>query len=151
MTISALGVNGDDEEDRMATKSTKDTEVKNDKDILALCDRIRQISFDLHTYLRHGHLEKVYENGLVHRLRKAGLEVEQQRQLQVRDEDGAVLGDYFADLLVDNRLIIELKACKALANEHTAQVLGYLRASGKQHALLINFGSSRIQFKKLIL
>ncbi len=65
--------------------------------------------------------------------------------------NGYVLGDYFADLLVENRLIIELKACKALANEHTAQVLGYLRASGKQHALLVNFGSSRIQFKKLIL
>ncbi len=135
----------------MTTKGTKDTEVKNDEDILALCDRIRQISFDLHTYLRHGHLEKVYENGLFHRLRKAGLEVEQQRQLLVQDEDGTVLGDYFADLFVDNRPIIELKACKALANEHTAQVLGYLRALGRRHALLVNFGSPRIQFKKLIL
>ena len=135
----------------MATKSTKDTEVKSDEDILALCDRVRQIAFDLHTYLRHGHLEKVYENGLAHRLRKTGLEVEQQRLLQVRDEDGTILGDYFADLFVDNRLIIEIKACKVLANEHTAQVLGYLRASRHRHALLINFGSPKIQFKKLIL
>jgi GxxExxY protein len=135
----------------MATKGTKDTGVKSDEDILALCDQVRQISFDLHTYLRYGHLEKVYENGLAHRLRKAGLEVEQQHRLQVRDEDGIVLGDYFADLFVDNRLIIELKACKALANEHTAQILGYLRASGRRHALLINFGSPRIQFKKFIL
>jgi GxxExxY protein len=144
-------MNGHKDEDGMTTKGTKDTEVKSDEDILALCDRIRQISFDLHTYLRHGHLEKVYENGLFHRLRKAGLEVEQQRQLLVQDDDGTVLGDYFADLFVDNRLIIELKACKALANEHTAQVLGYLCASGRRHALLINFGSPRIQFKKLIL
>ena len=135
----------------MATKSTKDTEVKGDEDILALCDQVRQISFDLHMYLRHGHLEKVYENGLAHRLWKVGIEVEQQRRLQVRDKDGIVLGDYFADLFVDNRLIIELKACKALANEHIAQSLGYLRASGRRHALLINFGSPRIQFKKLIL
>jgi GxxExxY protein len=135
----------------MATKGTKGTEADRDEDILALSDRVRQTAFELHTYLRHGHLEKVYENGLAHRLRKAGLEVEQQRQIQVRDVDQTVLGDYFADLLVDNRLIIELKACKALADEHIAQVLGYLRASGHRHALLINFGTSKIQFKKLIL
>ena len=139
------------EEDRMATEGTKDTKENNNKDILALVDRIRQISFGLHRYLRHGHLEKVYENGLFHRLREAGIEVEQQRRLLVRDEDGTVLGDYFADLFVDNRLIIELKACKASASEHTAQVLGYLRASGRRHALLVNFGSPRIEFKKLIL
>jgi GxxExxY protein len=122
-----------------------------DEDILALCDRVRRVAFELHTWLRHGHLVKVYENGLAHRLGKAGLEVEQQCPLQVRDADGAVLGDYFADLLVNRRLIIELKACKALADEHIAQVLGYLRASTMRHALLINFGAPRIQFKKLIL
>ena len=136
---------------KMATKSTKDTEKKNNGDILALCDRIRQISFDLHTYLRHGHLEKIYENGLTHRLRKNGLTVEQQRPLKVLDEDGTLLGDYFADLFVDSQLIIELKACSALINDHTAQVLGYLRASSCRHALLINFVSPKIQFKKLIL
>jgi len=135
----------------MATQGTEDTEVSQDEDILALCDRVRQIAFGLHTHLRYGHLEKVYENGLAHRLRKAGIAVEQQCPLQVRDDDGTVLGDYFADLFVDGRLIVELKACKSLANEHTAQVLGYLRASGRRHALLINFGSPRIQFKKLIL
>ena len=122
-----------------------------EKEILELCDRVRQTAFDLHTFLRHGHLEKVYENGLAHRLRKKGLRVEQQRPLQVRDEDGAALGDYFADLFVENELIVELKACRALANEHIAQVLGYLRASGQRHALLINFGSPKIEIKKLIL
>ena len=59
----------------MATEGTEDTDLSGDEDILALVDRIRQISFDLHRYLRHGHLEKVYENGLLHRLRKAGLDV----------------------------------------------------------------------------
>lgn len=122
-----------------------------DKEIMELCDRVRQTAFDLHTFLRHGHLEKVYENGLAHRLRKTGLEIEQQHPLQVRDEDGTVLGDYFADLFVENGLIVELKACKTLADEHIAQVLGYLRASGHRHALLINFGAPKIQFKKLIL
>ncbi|PIS37166.1 MAG: GxxExxY protein [Nitrospirae bacterium CG_4_9_14_3_um_filter_53_35] len=122
-----------------------------EKEILELCDRVRQIAFDLHTFLRHGHLEKVYENGLAHRLRKTGVKIEQQRPLQVREKDGTVLGDYFADLFVENSLIVELKACKTLADEHIAQVLGYLRASGNRHALLINFGAPKIQFKKLIL
>jgi GxxExxY protein len=125
--------------------------MKSDEEILAVCDRVRQTAFELHTYLRHGHLEKVYENGLAHRLRKAGMTVEQQCPLQVRDEDGTVLGDYFADLFVESDLIIELKACKALANEHVAQVLGYLRASGKRHALLINFGASKLEIRKLVL
>jgi GxxExxY protein len=121
------------------------------KDILELCNEVRQVAFDLHVYLRHGHREKVYENGLAHRLRKAGLGIEQQHPLKVLDEDGTVLGDYYADLFVEGRLIIELKACKALAAEHTAQVLGYLRASNQSHALLINFGSPKIEIKKLIL
>lgn len=125
--------------------------MRDERRIRALCDRIRQTAFDLHGYLRNGHLEKVYENGMAHLLRKIGLAVEQQKPLQVRDEDGAVLGDYFADLFVENCLILELKACKVLAPEHTAQVLGYLRASGQRDAMLINFGSARLEIKKLIL
>ena len=125
--------------------------MKKEKDILELCDHIRQVAFGLHSYLRHGHLEKVYENGLAHRLRKTGLRIEQQHPLKVLDEDGTLLGDYYADLFVEDYLIIELKACKALAVEHTAQVLGYLRASSQRHAVLINFGSPKIEIKKFIL
>ncbi len=125
--------------------------MRDERRIRALCDRIRQTAFDLHGYLRNGHLEKVYENGMAHRLRKIGLAVEQQKSLQVRDEDGAVLGNYFADLFVENCLVLELKACKVLAPEHIAQVLGYLRASGQRDAMLMNFGSARLEIKKLIL
>ena len=107
-------------------------------DIFRLSDLIRETGFALHRYLRHGHLEKVYENGLAHRLRKAKLKVEQQYPLMVYDEDGAVLGEYFADLFVESKLIVELKACKALAPEHTAQLLGYLRACQIEHGLLIH-------------
>jgi GxxExxY protein len=121
------------------------------QDILVLCDQIRQLAFDLHVHLRHGHLEKVYENGLAHRLQKTGFRVEQQHPLKVLDEDGTVLGDYYADLFVEDCLIIELKACKALAAEHTAQVLGYLRASSQHNELLINFGSPKIEIRKFIL
>ncbi len=74
--------------------------MEKEKDILALCNQVRQVAFDLHVY-RHGHLEKVYENGLAHRLRKAGLRIEQQYPLKVLDDDGMVLGDYYADLFVE--------------------------------------------------
>jgi len=124
----------------------------NDKDeIFQLCDRVRETAFALHKFLRYGHLEKVYENGLVHRLRKAGIRVDQQHALQVRDEDGTVLGDYVADLFIDGCLIVELKAGKTLADEHVAQLLGYLRACRIEHGLLINFGSPKLQIRKFAL
>ena len=119
-----------------------------DREILTPCDRIREISLTLHGYLRHGHLEKVYENGLAHRLQKVGICFEQQHPLKVSDEDGATLGEYYADFLVEGCLVVELKACKALADEHTAQILGYLRASHKSHGLLINFGAPRLEIRK---
>jgi GxxExxY protein len=124
---------------------------RNEKEILNLCDHIRQTAFDLHVYLKHGHLEKVYENGLAHRLRKEGLLVEQQKPLQVQDTDGTILGDYYADLLIEGRIFIELKACKYLTDEHFAQVFGYLHASEYRDALLINFGAPRLQIRKFIL
>lgn len=121
------------------------------EDLLAICDVIRETAFALHRYLRHGHLEKVYENGLRYRLAKRGLLVEAQQPLRVFDEDGTILGDYYADLLVERKLIIEVKACKGIADEHVAQVLGYLRASRFEHGLLINFGSPKFQIRKFVL
>jgi GxxExxY protein len=121
------------------------------KTIHELCDIVRETSYAIHVYHGHGHLEKIYENALVHRLRKAGLNVEAQASLQVFDEDGTLLGDYFADLLVEDGLLVELKACKALADEHTAQLLGYLKSARRQHGLLINFGSYKFEIKKYVL
>lgn len=121
------------------------------QDIMKLCDTVRETAYAIHVYHGHGHLEKVNENALVHRLREAGIQVEQQHPLTVYDEDGTVIGEYFADLLVDNRLIVELKACRAMADEHVAQVLGYLRSARSEHGLLINFGSAKFEIKKYIL
>jgi GxxExxY protein len=118
------------------------------KDVKALCDQVRQTSWDIHVYHGHGHLEKVYENALVHRLRKVGLDVKQQHPIQVYDEDGTRIGDYLADLLVESELIVELKAVRALANEHEAQILGYLKSARLEHGLLINFGSYKFQIRK---
>lgn len=119
--------------------------------IFQLCDQIRETSFALQRHLRHGHVEKVYENGLFHRLRKQGIPVIQQHPLNVLDEDGTLLGEFAADLFVNRQLIVELKACRALADEHTAQLLGYLRASRIEHGLLINFGSPKLDIRKYVL
>lgn len=120
-------------------------------EIFVLCDEIRETSFAIHKYLRYGHLEKVYENALAHRLRKQGKDVEQQHPLSVYDEDGTVLGEYFTDLFVERKLIVEIKAVKTLVDEHQAQLLGYLRASKMEHGLLVNFGSPKLEIKKYIL
>ena len=118
------------------------------KDIKALCDQVRQISYAIHVYHGHGHLEKVYENALAHRLCKAGFDVKQQHPIKVYDEDGTLIGDYLADLLVAGELIVELKTAKALANEHEAQILGYLKSARLEHGLLINFGSYKFEIRK---
>ena len=121
------------------------------KRIFELCDRIRETSFEIHKFHKHGHLERIYENSLVNRLRKQGLKIEQQFALQVLDEDGSVLGDMKVDLFVENCLIVEIKACKDIIDEHIAQLLGYLRSSRIEHGLLVNFGSNRLQIKKYVL
>ena len=116
-----------------------------------LCDIVRQTSFDLHKYHRNGHAEKTYENGLVHRLRKQGLKVLQQHPLHVYDEDGTLLGDFFADLFIEDQLIVELKATRAVVDEHVAQLLGYLRSGRVETGLLINFGPPILYVKKYLM
>ncbi len=116
-----------------------------------LCDIVRETSFAIHKYHRNGHLEKIYENALVHRLTKLGIKVKQQHPLTVYDEDGTVLGDYFADLFIDDRLIVELKACKSVVGEHIAQILGYLKSSRIETGLLVNFGQPKLYIKKYLM
>ena len=128
-----------------------DSGISNGHTIFKLCDIVRETSFAIHKFHKHGHLEKVYEKALSHRLRKDGLIVEQQFPLSVFDEDGTPIGNYLADLFVENCLIVEIKACSGLCDEHTAQVLGYLRSSRIEHGLLINFGAQRLQVKKYVL
>lgn len=119
--------------------------------VYELCDVVRETSFAIHRYSRSGHLEKVYENSLAHRLRKQGIHVEQQYPLSVYDEDETAVGEYFADLFIDWQLIVELKATRSVSSDHVAQILGYLRASTIEHGLLINFGSAKLYVKKFVL
>lgn len=121
------------------------------RSIFTLCDIIRETSLEVHRYLRSGFNEKIYENALANRLRKKRIRVEQQQRMKVFDEDGTLLGLLTADLLVDRRIICEIKGCSALIDAHTAQLLGYLRAARIEHGLLINFGAPKLEIKKYIL
>ncbi len=96
-----------------------------------------------------GFLEKVYENALAHELRKTGLRVEQQHGITVH-YDGVVVGEYAADLLVEDAVLVELKAVKGLDAVHMAQCMNYLKATGHTLCLLINFGTSRVEVKRVV-
>jgi GxxExxY protein len=96
-----------------------------------------------------GFLEKVYENALAHELRKNGLNVSQQSAINVL-YDGIIVGEYVSDLLVENAILVELKAVKALDAIHMAQCMNYLRATGLKVCLLINFGTAKIEVKRMV-
>lgn len=117
-------------------------------EMMKLCNTVRETAYAIHQYHGNGYLEKVYENALANRLRKKGLKVEQQHQLIIRDEDESEIGEYFSDLLIEDELIIELKACKSIKDEHKAQLLNYLKGTNKEHGVLINFGSYKFFIKK---
>ena len=99
--------------------------------------------------LGSGFVEKVYENALAHELRKAGLDIKQQYGIQVA-YDGVIVGEFATDLLVEECVLVELKAAKALDDVHKAQCLNYLKATGLRVCLLVNFGSPRVQIKRIV-
>ena len=106
-------------------------------------------AYEVSNALGIGFVEKVYENALVIATRKAGVGVEQQYPIRVIF-DGNVVGEFFADLFVEKRVLVELKAVSMLTQEHTAQALNYLRATGAEVCLLLNFGRPKIEIKRLL-
>jgi GxxExxY protein len=114
-----------------------------------ITERIIRCVYVVANTLGNGFLEKVYENALAHELRKAGFVVEQQKGIKVR-YDGVIVGDYLADLLVQKEVLVELKAVKTLDNIHVAQCLNYLRATGLKVCLPLNFGTPKVQIRRLV-
>lgn len=112
-----------------------------------LTQRIIGCAYRVANELGHGFLEKVYENALAHELRKADLKVVQQQGIQVHD-DGLLVGEFAADLLVEDTVIVELKAGRAIDDSHVTQCLNYLKATGLETCLLINFGKARIDVRR---
>ena len=104
-----------------------------------LTERIIEAFFKVYNALGYGFLEKVYESALVIELDKMGIPVIAQSPIQVFYE-GNVVGEYFADLLVQESVIVEIKAAKNLCHEHEAQLLNYLKATNIEIGLLMNFG-----------
>jgi len=112
--------------------------------------KIIELALEVHNELGCGFLEKVYENALMMLLDREKIPARQQAPADVYFK-GKVIGQYFADILVDNKLILELKTVDVIANIHTAQVLNYLRATGLKLGLILNFGKPRFEYKRLVL
>jgi len=115
-----------------------------------LSEQVIGCAFRVLNTLGCGFLEKVYENALVHECRKSGLGVQTQVRITV-EYDGEVVGDYVADLLVEDRLLVELKAARALDSVHVAQAINYLKATKVPACLLLNFGNPRLEIRRLLL
>jgi GxxExxY protein len=112
-----------------------------------LAGKVIGLAMKVHRTLGCGFLESVYQKALLYELTKAGFKVEANQLLQVRYE-GVIVGDFKADLVVNDELIIELKAVSAIVTEHEIQLVNYLTATGKDTGLLINFGRWSLEFKK---
>src|SRR5580692_8444988 len=118
-------------------------------DLNAMSARVIGCAFTVLNTLGAGFLEKVYENALAYELRKAGLAVVQQHDVSVT-YDGYEVGRYTMDLMIEQMLLVELKATKALEEAHNAQCLNYLKASGLRLGLLLNFGKPRLEIKRIV-
>ena len=114
-----------------------------------LTDRILGCAIKVSKALGQGFLEKVYENALAHELRKEGYKVEAQKGIEVW-YDGVMVGQFVVDLLVEGQVLIELKGVKALDDSHLAQGLNYLRSTGLQVCLLLNFGAQKLEIRRLV-
>jgi GxxExxY protein len=112
-----------------------------------LCGQVIGAAMIVHSALGPGFLESVYQNAMIWELQKSGLNVDAQRSIAVH-YDGQVVGIFTADLLVNNSLIVELKANQLLAKTHEVQLVNYPVATGIEEGLLLNFGTERLEYKK---
>ena len=114
-----------------------------------ITEKIIGCAYTVISTLGCGFLEKVYENALFHEISKVGLEVSRQHGIQVV-YDGIIVGEFIADLLVGGRILVELKAVKNLDDIHRAQCMNYLKATGYNVCLLINFGAPKLEVKRIV-
>ncbi len=115
----------------------------------ALVDSIVSCAYKVGRTLGCGFLEKVYENALAIELAAFGLNVETQKKIEVHYK-AQIVGEYYADMVVDNDVILELKAVKVIGNIHFAQCQNYLKATGKKLGLVINFGEEKVKVRRVV-
>ena len=118
-------------------------------DINNLTKTIIGSAYTIGSTLGHGFLEKVYERALTHELNKAGLKVRQQYPIEV-SYDGVVVGDFNADIFVEDQVLVEIKTVKALDEVHMAQCLNYLKATDLKICLLLNFAKPRVEVRRVV-
>ncbi len=114
-----------------------------------LSEQVIGCAIEVSNTLGAGFLESVYENALCEEMVRNGLHFQRQKSLQVKYK-GKVVGNYIADFVVEDRLLLELKALSRLSGEHEAQVMNYLKASGLSVGLLFNFGVPKLSFKRIV-
>ena len=124
----------------------------NEKDILYkdLSYKIVGLAIELHNKLGYGFLEKVYENALMLLFRREDIIAKQQTPISVYFER-EIVGEYFSDILVENKIILELKAIEKITDVHKAQTLNYLKATGLRLAIILNFGKKKLEYKRIVL
>jgi len=115
-----------------------------------ITEKIIGEAFEVHSVLGYGFLEKVYENALLAELCKRGVKAETQKAIKVKYKD-VIVGDYVADLVVEDKVIVELKTEESYNKIHEAQLLNYLKATGTKVGLLINFGRKKCEFRRLVM
>jgi GxxExxY protein len=130
------------------TTDKEEKDVCSDIAMKAISERVIGCAFRVANALGDGFLERVYENALAHELQKNGLIALRRHAVSVY-YDGIVVGDYVADFLVEDRLLLELKAVAALERVHVVQCVNYLRATGLHRCLLLNFGAARLEIKRV--
>ena len=123
--------------------------MKNQDSLNKISEKIIGCAFTVSNTLGSGFLEKVYQNALVIELLNEGFEVEKEKAITIFYQ-GKVVGEYFADILVNQQIIIETKAVQSLNEIHQAQLLNYLKATKLPLGLLINFGTPKVQIKRML-
>ncbi|MGH7800174.1 MAG: GxxExxY protein [Thermodesulfobacteriota bacterium] len=123
----------------------------NEKEILykELSYKIIGLAMEVHSKLGYGFLEKVYENAMMLLFRREGIQAKQQAPIKVCFE-GEIVGDYFADILVEDKIILELKVLEKITDVHIAQALNYLKATGLELAIILNFRKRKLEYERLV-
>ena len=124
--------------------------IRLDERMEKLTERIIGSAFEVLNELGHGFPEAIYQKALAHELAQSGISVEQQVPFEVRYK-GVSVGNYYADIVVDKRVIIELKTVEKLISAHVGQVLNYLRASNLHVGLLLNFSKPKLEFRRVLM
>ncbi len=111
--------------------------------------KIVGLAMEVHSKLGYGFLEKVYENAMMVLFRRESISAKQQAPITVYF-DGEIVGDYYADILVEDKIILELKALEKITDAHRAQTLNYLKATGLRLAILLNFGKQKLEYERFV-